>query len=179
MAISKKASLFLILLVGAVGLIMKFLLNPFSSKEATESTNNTEVVVEDVPSEVPTPAPVPAESLPAPAPTSAPIEPSVETPVKATAKKISLNTSYKSPAGMEDVGFVLNVDASGVVKSAEAVVHATQRESVKYQNSFRDNFSTAVVGKKLSDLSRIDRVGKASLTTNASNASLSKLKAQI
>ncbi len=177
MAISKKASLFLILLVGAVGLIMKFLLNPFSSKEATESANNTEIVVEDVPTEVPTPTPVPAESLPAPAP--APIEPLVETPVKAATKKISLNTSYKSPAGMEDVGFVLNVDASGVVKSAEAIVHATHRESVKYQNSFRDNFSTAVVGKKLSDLSSIDRVGKASLTTNAFNASLSKLKAQI
>ena len=175
MAISKKASFLLILLVGVVGIIMKFLLNPFSSKEAAKPVDNTEIVIEDVPGEVPTPIPTPTE----PAPTPVAKVTSPEIPAKATTKKISLNTSYKSPAGMEDVGFVLNMDASGVVSSAEAIIHATNRESVKYQTSFRDNFNAAIVGKKLSDLSSVDRVGKASLTTGAFNASLSKLKAQI
>jgi hypothetical protein len=162
-----------------VGVIVKFLIDPFKAKEEV-IVKQDEIVIEEVP--VVEATPTPATPTPAPAPVEAKTE--IVVPAKpaapvATAKKIALNTSYGSPAGPEEVGFALNVDASGIITSAETIVKATDDKSIKYQNSFKKEFATKVVGKKLSDLSSVDKVGKASLTTNAFNASLGKLKAQL
>jgi hypothetical protein len=47
------------------------------------------------------------------------------------------------------------------------------------QESFGSGAGAVLVGKKLSDLGAIDRVGGSSLTTNAFNTSIDKLKAQL
>jgi hypothetical protein len=182
MPISKKASLLAILLIGIVAVVMKFLLDPFGSKESSVAVKQDEVVVEPIPT-VPTkpvePAPVaptPAPVVPT-APAPAPAQPIATAP--ATAKKLSVSTSYGSPAGEEKVGFTLNVDANGIITGTETAVKATDDKSIKYQNAFKGGLSGAVVGKKLSDLTSIDKVGKASLTTNAFNKALSQLKSQM
>lgn len=175
MAVSKKASLLVILLVGIVGVVVKFLLDPFGGKEPQVAVKKDEVVVENVPTQ----SAKPVETTPAESATPAPVTAPTAAPAQATAKKLSLNTSYGSPAGPEEVGFVVTVDANGVIASAETIVKAADDKSINYQKSFQAGLPGAVVGKKLSDLTSIDKVGKASLTTNSFNASLAKLKSQM
>ncbi len=56
---------------------------------------------------------------------------------------------------------------------------ATSPISTKWQQNFAENLPAAVKGKKLSELSSIDKVAGASLTTAAFNQSLAQLKAQM
>jgi hypothetical protein len=175
MAVSKKAVFFVVLLVGAVSVAMKFLLDPFGSKQV-QSPQSKELVVE----EKATPTPKETEKVPPQTPTTAEsTKEAALVPSAVQAKNLSVETSYTSPAGPEKVGFTLEVDTNGMVTKAETVVGASDDKSVSFQKNFQTNLSGAVVGKKLSDLTRIDKVGKASLTTGAFNAALSQLKAQL
>ncbi len=171
MTVSKKALLLLVLLIGAVGVITKFLLDPFGSKNiAPVAVKKDEVVVENIPTQS-------GEKTGATTPQTT--APSAGTPTAQTAKKLAINTTYGSPAGPEAVGFTLTVDANGVVIAADTTVKAGDSESIKYQERFQKELPGVIVGKKLSDLTSIDRVGRASLTTAAFNTSLSQLKAQL
>lgn len=95
-----------------------------------------------------------------------------------TGKVVQLETEYPSPAGPEKVGFALTLDDSGVITKADTTVMAKAPISVTRQEKFKAEIATAVVGKKLADLEKVDRVGGSSLTTNAFNDALAKLKAQ-
>lgn len=88
-------------------------------------------------------------------------------------------TSYSNPGGSDEVSFTVTVDGAGVITKAETGVLAKNPTSKMRQESFAAALPAAIVGKKLSELSNIDRVGGSSLTTNAFNASLAKLKSQI
>ncbi len=92
-------------------------------------------------------------------------------------KKVSVTGTYKSPAGMEEIGFTVMVDKDGMVTGAEAKPMAENEKSVMFQGNFAKALPTMITGKKLSDLEKIDRTGGASLTTGAFNAALTKLKA--
>lgn len=94
-------------------------------------------------------------------------------------KEVTTVATYRSPAGDEQVGFTLTVDDQGVITNALAKVMAKAQISVMRQESFAKDFPAAVVGKKLSELEKIDRVGGSSLTTGAFNQALSELKSQI
>ena len=94
-------------------------------------------------------------------------------------KTLTTTQGYKSPAGDEEVGFTLVVDEAGVITEAEAEVMATAPTSKLRQESFAKDFPAAVVGKKLSELSTVDRIGGSSLTTGAFNAALEELKKQV
>lgn len=92
---------------------------------------------------------------------------------------VSTTATYQSPAGPEEVGFSLVVDADGTIVEASTTVLAKSPISKMRQESFSENFSAAVAGKKLADLGAIDRVGGSSLTTGAFNQALQDLQAQI
>ncbi len=101
------------------------------------------------------------------------MSPSAET------KTIRTVATYTSPAGEDKIAFVLGLDASGTIVST-LIESMTENEiSKKLQGMFGEGFSGAIVGKKLSELSNIDRVGGASLTTGAFNQSLAALKSQM
>lgn len=91
----------------------------------------------------------------------------------------TVNTSYTNPGGSDDVSFTLTVDKDGVITKAETGILAKNPTSKKRQETFAEALPAVIVGKKLSELSNIDRVGGSSLTTNAFNASLAQLKSQI
>lgn len=94
-------------------------------------------------------------------------------------KEATHTANYTSPAGAEEVGFTIMVDKAGVITGATTNVLATAPISKMRQESFAKELPAAITGKKLSDLEKIDKVGGSSLTTNAFNDSLAKLKAQI
>jgi hypothetical protein len=119
-------------------------------------------------------------------PTAQPVvpnqNPSTEPPVAApAARTVSVKTSYTdpSPEGTEQVGFTLELDASGVITGAITEVLAIDPIGKMRQESFAKNLPAAIVGKKLSEIDKIDRVGGSSLTTGAFNKSLADLKAQM
>jgi len=92
---------------------------------------------------------------------------------------IKSEQSYVTPAGEEKVGFVLFVDADGVVTAAETEMLAKAPTSVMRQKSFAAVLPTVITGKKLSELTKVDRVGGSSLTTGAFNKALTELNAQL
>jgi hypothetical protein len=94
-------------------------------------------------------------------------------------KKLMVTGSYKSPAGMEEIGFTVVVDKDGVITGAEAKPMATDGKSTMFQGNFAKALPSMITGKKLSDLEKIDRTGGASLTTGAFNMALTKLKADL
>lgn len=101
------------------------------------------------------------------------MSPSAET------KTIRTVATYTSPAGEDKIAFVLGLDASGTIVSTSIESMTDHEISKKRQAAFGEGFSGAIVGKKLSELSNIDRVGGSSLTTKAFNESLAALKSQM
>jgi hypothetical protein len=94
-------------------------------------------------------------------------------------KKVSDQETYQSPAGPEKVAFTITVDQKGIITNAQTQILGVAPISKQRQESFAQELPKVIVGKKLSDLSNIDRVGGSSLTTGAFNAALTKLKAQL
>lgn len=92
-------------------------------------------------------------------------------------KKASVRTSYKNPGGEDEVGYSIVVDESGTIVTASAEVLAKNPTSIKRQEAFAEGLLQAIQGKKISDLTAIDKVGGSSLTTASFNASLAELKA--
>lgn len=124
----------------------------------------------------------------APASDTTQTQPSEETTAPSTSdtttkmtnsKDVSVDAPYESPAGEESIGITLSVDENGVITDAKAEVKATEEKSIVRQQAFADGLPTAVKGKKLSELTKIDKVGGSSLTTQAFNEALVKLKAQL
>lgn len=94
-------------------------------------------------------------------------------------QSISVSTNYLSPAGPEDVAFTLVVDSSGTIVEAQTEVLGKAPISIMRQESFAEELPTVLVGKQLSELTEVDRVGGSSLTTAAFNEALAEFKAQI
>jgi hypothetical protein len=101
------------------------------------------------------------------------------TDMQASEKNVSTKAVYKNPAGEDEVGFALTVNTDGTIVSATAQVLATHDISKKRQEAFAAEFPAALRGKKLSELSAIDRVGGSSLTTAAFNQALPELQAEL
>lgn len=93
------------------------------------------------------------------------------------AREIAVNTSYTTPAGQDPVSFTVFVDSNGVIVDAQSGILATNEISKKRQTAFAEGFAMAVKGKRLSELTAIDKVGGSSLTTKSFNDSLPRLKA--
>jgi hypothetical protein len=98
-----------------------------------------------------------------------------------TSKNLSYVATYEKPEGMAKISFDLVVDANGVISkvSTKNLTSPSNRETTQYQQKFSAAIPGQIVGKKLADLKDLDRVGGASLTTDAFNSSLAQLKAQL
>ncbi len=94
-------------------------------------------------------------------------------------RRVSAAGNYQSPAQAEQVDFELVVDADGVITEATSSVKSDNPISQTRQTAFAEAFPDAVVGKKLSELENVDRIGGSSLTTGAFNAALAELKSQL
>lgn len=129
----------------------------------------------------------PAESNNPVSPTTAVTVQMTPTPTAATTgsatdadgKEVSTETTYNTPAGEEKVGFTLLLDDAGVITEAKVDELGKAPISKVRQAAFAKDITAAVKGKKLSELTKIDRVGGSSLTTGAFNQALTELKTQI
>ncbi len=95
------------------------------------------------------------------------------------AKAVATKANYKNPAGEDEVGFTLYIDSVGTIVDVKTDVLAIHDISKKRQVAFAEGLSAAVKGKKLSELTAIDKVGGSSLTTKVFNDALVQLKSQI
>lgn len=92
----------------------------------------------------------------------------------------SATTNYSVPEGHTDaIKVTVVVDSNGIIESVTATHNASNRESREYQQRFDSGYKSQVVGKKIQDLGSLSRVSGASLTTNAFNDAMKKIKAQI
>ncbi len=80
------------------------------------------------------------------------------------------SASYDTPGGVQDIKVILII-AGGAVSDSSITQNATGREDEAYQSAFESEYKTAVVGKKISDIS-LNRVAGASLTTEGFNTAL-------
>ena len=95
------------------------------------------------------------------------------------AKKVSVKSEYETPAGSDPIGFSVTVDKEGIITDAALEVLASNEISEKWQQNVAKLLPTAIKGKKLSELTKVDKIGGSSLTTEAFNAALPQLKAQL
>jgi hypothetical protein len=157
--IKKSTVLLGVLAVAALAAVWKFVMQP---KETA----------------APTATPAPSAEKKA-APQVAAPAPVVPTQPVAAAKQASAMKSYPNPAGMDDVRFTLSVDGMGVITDAKTDILAVHDISKKRQEAFAAGLPAAVNGKKLTELTAIDKVGGSSLTTQAFNEALGDLKSQL
>jgi NifU-like protein involved in Fe-S cluster formation len=108
-----------------------------------------------------------------------PVDTTTSTRTAPKMKEVSVKKSYENPAGGDDVMFTLVVDATGIITDAKTGILAIHDISKKRQLAFAEGLPAAVKGKKLSELTTIDRVGGSSLTTKAFNDALTELKAAL
>lgn len=94
------------------------------------------------------------------------------------AKEVSALSRYMTPKEVEDVvKFIVSVDARGSIVEVRAEV--LENANVKKTQEFARELSVIIKGKKLSELTAIDKVGTSSLTTEAFNEILDDLKSQL
>lgn len=84
--------------------------------------------------------------------------------------------SYQSPAGPEEVGVTLTLEAD-VVSGVEVEPMPDNPTTTEYQGRFASGIADAVVGKKLDELS-VDKVAGSSLTSGGFNDAVDKIKSQ-
>lgn len=85
---------------------------------------------------------------------------------------------YRVPASEQNTMTVNLTVQNGTVTEAEFKNITKSPQSVQYGARFINSYKAEVIGKKLSDIN-LSRVGGASLTSNAFNAALTAIKAQI
>ncbi|OUM39758.1 hypothetical protein B8W73_15005 [Arthrobacter agilis] len=84
--------------------------------------------------------------------------------------------SYQSPAGPEEVGVTLTLEAD-VVTAVEVEPMPDNPTTREYQGRFAGGISDAIVGKKLDDLA-VDKVAGSSLTSGGFNDATGKIKSE-
>jgi|JI10StandDraft_1071094.scaffolds.fasta_scaffold366592_2 uncharacterized protein with FMN-binding domain len=90
----------------------------------------------------------------------------------------SASASYTVPHGYSNDLLVKLTVANGVVSSVSTDNTYSDRESQMYVDSFEREIKSAVVGKSLSSLTSLSRVGGASLTTYAFDDALATIANQ-
>ena len=97
----------------------------------------------------------------------------------AVSREVSTIATYESPGGTDKVRFTIGLDAGGRVVSVKASDALKGDEVSENLATFSTGLLVVIRGKKLSELTAVDRVGKSSLTTAAFNASLLDLQKQL
>ena len=94
-------------------------------------------------------------------------------------REVSTVATYEAPGGTDKVRFTIGLDAGGRVVSVKASDALKGDEVSENLATFSTGLLVVIRGKKLSELTAVDRVGKSSLTTAAFNASLLDLQKQL
>lgn len=99
--------------------------------------------------------------------------------VPAGPRELSTIISYEAYDGghFDTLRFVLGVDDQGVIQSVKTL-DAVTNEVPEKKKEFNELLTVIIVGKKLSDLTALDKVGQSSRTTTAFNRAIDPLKAQ-
>ncbi len=104
------------------------------------------------------------------------VKPEGMTKPSATSER-SAKVSYEVPGEKIDhLRFVVTLDAEGMIQKIDTLDAETNEIPAK-KMEFNDQINVLLKGKKLADLSDIDKVGTSSLTTWAFNDALKDLKA--
>lgn len=94
-----------------------------------------------------------------------------------TTNERNATVSYEVPGGKIDhLRFVVTLDAEGMIQKITTLDVETNEVPEK-KIDFNNQVNVLLKGKKLADLSSIDKVGTSSLTTQAFNTALKDLKA--
>jgi hypothetical protein len=94
-------------------------------------------------------------------------------------KEVSAVVTYEVPGEKFDtLRFVVKLDDAGAIDEVRTLDAETD-EIPEKKKEFNDQVNVILKGKKLSELAKIDKVGKSTLTTSAFNEVLDKLKAQL
>lgn len=157
------------------GFLFMFVVASAVILSACQPNSETAPAADTTPTPVMETSSVPSSS-PAMSPAALPGQPGAMAPAS---KTVSFATNYQSPAQLEQVSFNITVDENGVITDAKTDVLAVHPTSVMRQNAFAKDFPTALKGKKLAELTQVDRIGGSSLTTGAFNKALTELKAQL
>src|SRR3990167_4861735 len=97
----------------------------------------------------------------------------------AATREVSNDATYDAPSGTDKVRFTIGLDTGGRVISVKASDALKGDEVSENLAKFSTGLLLVIKGKKLSELNAVDKIGKSSLTTDAFNASLPALKAQL
>lgn len=88
----------------------------------------------------------------------------------------NVTTDYMTPAGKETLGVNISVN-SDKVSSVEVTNMASDKTSKNYQNRFIASIQSQILGKTV-DTASVGVISGASLTSNAFNQALMKIKAE-
>jgi hypothetical protein len=92
---------------------------------------------------------------------------------------VSAVITYGEPGKYSDtLRFVVVVDGEGAIQEIQTLEDATGEVPEK-KKEFNELVNVLLKGKKLADLSAIDKVGKSSMTTKAFNDALPTLQAAL
>jgi hypothetical protein len=107
-----------------------------------------------------------------------PTTPVVTTPVGAN-QTAQQSIIYSVPGGTAQAQFTLVYDTQGVAQSISAITIAGNTESKTFITKFANSIATSVVGKAISSIPTLSRIGGASLTTWAFNQFIASIKPTI
>lgn len=94
-------------------------------------------------------------------------------------REVSATVSYEVPGDKIDhLRFVVTIDAAGRIEQIQTL-DAETNEVPEKKKDFNSQVNVILKGKKLSELTAIDKVGQSSLTTWAFNDAIKDLQKQI
>ncbi len=98
-------------------------------------------------------------------------------PIAPKKGEVSAEVTYEVPEASltHRVRFTLLLDEQGAITGVR-MLELPKEETSEKQQEFADNLTVMIKGKKLTELSKVDRVGKSTLTTDAFNSVIDKLK---
>ncbi|MCH7952142.1 FMN-binding protein [Patescibacteria group bacterium] len=85
---------------------------------------------------------------------------------------------YDTPAGKTSSTFKLTLE-DGVISDIDVGIFTKVAAALRLQTDFRETVSSVIVGKKLTEIGKVDRVSGASLTTGAFNEAIARLQEQL
>lgn len=84
--------------------------------------------------------------------------------------------AYTSPNGQEEVDVSITL-ASDIITAVTVTPHASNPNSVRYQNEFADGIAAVVVGQDIDEI-QVSRVAGSSLTSGGFNKAVDTIKSE-
>lgn len=107
------------------------------------------------------------------------MKPGEAAPTVFASKEVDAEVSYEVPGGKFDrLRFVVMVGKDGLIEDIQTL-DAETGQVPKKKEEFNEQVNVILKGKKLSELSAIDKVGESSMTTAAFNEALPTLQAAL